>query len=223
MKEVRERMTKAIRSRIFFVRNMDSAEIRESNQRELRQATQGGKEKMRKKMIYTMMITGVLAINLAGCGSKTEKQEVTATETEITQESDNVQNESEGAEEATLVDGNLQVAQTSLGDQVAFIDYDSNGTAMQVMLYKDADGTVHGALNTCQVCAGSPYAYFEQEGNEVVCQNCGNHFAAEAIGDVHGGCNPVPLELSEDGDQILIETASLDEQADAFANWKKGI
>ena len=39
---------------------------------------------MRKKMIYTMMITGVLAINLTGCGSKTEKQEVTATETEIT-------------------------------------------------------------------------------------------------------------------------------------------
>ena len=94
---------------------------------------------MRKKMIYTMMITGVLAINLTGCGSKTEKQEVTATETEITQESDNVQNESEGAVEATLADGNLQVAQTSLGDQV------------------------------------------------------------------------------------LIETASLDEQADAFANWKKGI
>lgn len=178
---------------------------------------------MRKKMIYTMMITGVLAINLTGCGSKTEKQEVTATETEITQGSDNVQNESEGAVEATLADGNLQVAQTSLGAQVAFIDYDSNGTAMQVMLYKDSDGTVHGALNTCQVCAGSPYAYFEQEGNEVVCQNCGNHFAVEAIGDVHGGCNPVPLELSEDGDQVLIETASLDEQADAFANWKKGI
>lgn len=216
-------MTKAIRSRIFFVRNMDSVEIRERDQRELRQATQGGKEKMRKKMIYTMMITGVLVINLTGCGSKTEKQEVTATETEITPESDKVQNESEGAVEATLADGNLQVAQTSLGDHVAFIDYDSNGTAMQVMLYKDADGTVHGALNTCQVCAGSPYAYFEQEGKEVVCQNCGNHFAVEAIGDVHGGCNPVPLELSEDGDQVLIETASLDEQADAFANWKKGI
>ena len=97
-------MTKAIRSRIFFVRNMDGAEIRESDQRELRQATQGGKEKMRKKMIYTMMITGVLAINLTGCGSKTEKQEVTATEAEITQESDNVQNESEDAVEADLME-----------------------------------------------------------------------------------------------------------------------
>ena len=174
-------------------------------------------------MIYTMMITGVLAINLTGCGSKTEKQEVTATETEITPESDNVQNESEGAVEATLADGNLQVAQTSLGDQVAFIAYDSNGTAMQVMLYKGEDGTVRGALNTCQVCAGSPYAYFEQEGSDVVCQNCGNHFSVDAIGDAHGGCNPVPLELSDDGKNVVIDTAVLDEQAGAFTNWKKGI
>ena len=196
---------------------------------------------MRKKMIYAMIAAGVITASLTGCGEKkaeTETVQTEATQTETAQENAVTQNESaatentggavkeestSGSADVTLMDGNLQVAVDSLGDQVAFIDYDSNGTAMQVMLYKDADGTVHGALNTCQVCAGSPYAYFEQEGNEVVCQNCGNHFAAEAIGDVHGGCNPVPLELSEDGDQVLIETASLDEQADAFANWKKGI
>lgn len=198
---------------------------------------------MRKKIIYAVIVTGAMAASLTGCGSKTPETEVTAIETETVQtetiqESDNVQNESESASqtensangssvessvEVTLADGSLQVAVSSLGDQVAFIDYDSNGTAMQVMLYKDADGKVHGALNTCQVCAGSPYAYFEQEGDEVVCQNCGNHFSVEAIGDVHGGCNPVPLEVSEDGEQVLIDTAVLDEQAGAFANWKKGI
>ena len=196
---------------------------------------------MRKKMIYAMIAAGVMTAGLTGCGEKkaeTETVQTEATQTETAQENAVIQNESaatentgdaakggsaSGSADVTLMDGNLQVAVDSLGDQVAFIDYDSNGTAMQVMLYKGEDGTIHGALNTCQVCAGSPYAYFEQEGNEVVCQNCGNHFAVEAIGDVHGGCNPVPLELSEDGDQVLIETASLDEQADAFANWKKGI
>ena len=196
---------------------------------------------MRKKMIYAMIAAGVMTAGLTGCGEKkaeTETVQTEATQTETAQENAVIQNESaatentgdaakgestSGSADVTLMDGNLQVAVDSMGDQVAFIDYDSNGTAMQVMLYKGEDGTVRGALNTCQVCAGSPYAYFEQEGNEVVCQNCGNHFAVEAIGDVHGGCNPVPLELSEDGDQVLIETASLDEQADAFANWKKGI
>lgn len=184
---------------------------------------------MRKKIIYAVIVTGVIAASLTGCGSKTAETEVTATdtkaaETEAAQTEDSAnENSGESNVEATLADGSLQVALNSLGDQVAFIDYDSNGTAMQVMLYKDTEGKVHGALNTCQVCAGSPYAYFEQEGNEVVCQNCGNHFSVEAIGDVHGGCNPVPLELSEDGDQVLIDTATLDEQADAFANWKKEI
>ena len=196
---------------------------------------------MRKKMIYAMIAAGVMIAGLTGCGEKkaeTETVQTEATQTETAQESAVTQNESvatentgdaakggsaSGSADVTLMDGNLQVAVDSLGDQVAFIDYDSNGTAMQVMLYKGEDGTIHGALNTCQVCAGSPYAYFEQEGSDVVCQNCGNHFSVDAIGDAHGGCNPVPLEFSEDGKNVVIDTTVLDEQAGAFTNWKKGI
>ena len=196
---------------------------------------------MRKKMIYAMIAAGVMTAGLTGCGQKkaeTETVQTKATQTETAQENAVTQNESaatentgdaakggsaSGSADVTLMDGNLQVAVDSLGDQVAFIDYDSNGTAMQVMLYKGEDGTIHGALNTCQVCAGSPYAYFEQEGSDVVCQNCGNHFSVDAIGDAHGGCNPVPLEFSEDGKNVVIDTTVLDEQAGAFTNWKKGI
>ena len=188
---------------------------------------------MRKKMIYAMIAAGVITASLTGCGEKkaeTETVQTEATQTETAQENAVTQNESAAKEESTsgsadvtLMDGNLQVAVDSMGDQVAFIAYDSNGTAMQVMLYKGEDGTVRGALNTCQVCAGSPYAYFEQEGSDVVCQNCGNHFSVDAIGDAHGGCNPVPLELSDDGKNVVIDTAVLDEQAGAFTNWKKGI
>lgn len=196
---------------------------------------------MRKKIIYAMMTAGVMAISLTGCGKKTTEEETAQTEnvqTETIKVESALESASESAEnteetvkedrtestaKVTLADGNLQVAVDSLGAQVTFIDHDSNGTAMQMMLYKEDDGTVHGALNTCQVCAGSPYAYFEQEGNDVVCQNCGNHFSVNAIGDVHGGCNPVPLEMSEEGKYVLIDTAILDENAAAFQNWKKGI
>ena len=206
---------------------------------------------MKKKMFYAMMAAGVMAVSLTGCGEKKAETEAVQTEAAQTETTSDVsQEESKSAEnvedtaseenvegtenaangdnaedntEVTLADGNLQVAVDSLGDQVAFINYDSKGTAMQVMLYKGEDGTVRGALNTCQVCAGSPYAYFEQEGSDVVCQNCGNHFSVDAIGDAHGGCNPVPLELSEDGKNVVIDTAVLDEQAGAFTNWKKGI
>lgn len=184
---------------------------------------------MKKKMIYAVLAAGVVAVSLTGCGEKKAETEAAQTEDAAKEESAagtaevTLADGESGSVEATLTDGNLQVSIDSLGDQVAFIDYDSNGTAMQVMLYKDADGTVRGALNTCQVCAGSPYAYFEQEGSDVVCQNCGNHFSVDAIGDAHGGCNPVPLELSEDEKNVVIDTAVLDEQAGAFTNWKKGI
>lgn len=140
-----------------------------------------------------------MAVSLTGCGE--EKVETEAVQAEAAQP------------EAVQTDGKQQVPVDSLGDRVAFIDYDSNGTAMRVMLYKGEDGTVRGALNTCQVCAGSPYAYFEQEGSDVVCQNCGNHFSVDDIGDTHGGCNPVPLEVSRDGKYTVIDTVVLDEQA----------
>ena len=145
---------------------------------------------MRKKMIYAMIAAGVMTAGLTGCGEKkaeTETVQTEATQTETAQENAIIQNESaatentgdaakgestSGSEDVTLMDGNLQVAVDSMGDQVAFIDYDSNGTA---------------------------------------------------IGDAHGGCNPVPLELSDDGKNVVIDTAVLDEQAGAFTNWKKGI
>lgn len=196
---------------------------------------------MRKKIVYHTVAAVLITLSLTGCGSKNVDKETENVQTETAQtetietiqteaaESETVQSESASVKTAgtgeagSVEDGRLQVELASLGDQVAFVDYDSNGTAMQVMLYKDTEGTVHGALNTCQVCAGSPYAYFEQEGNDVVCQNCGNHFSVTDIGAVHGGCNPVPLELSEDGEYVRIDTAVLDAQADAFQNWKKGI
>ena len=52
---------------------------------------------------------------------------------------------------------------------------------MEVLAAKDADGTVRTAFNTCQVCHGSRKAYFVEQGDEVVCQNCGNAFGREDV------------------------------------------
>lgn len=106
---------------------------------------------------------------------------------------------------------------------IIFVDYEADGTAMQLILYKDDDHVIHGAFNTCQVCNGSPYAYFVQEGNDIVCQNCGNHFTVNEIGVGHGGCNPVPLEFTQEGEVVQIEVKHLLENAFMFENWKRGI
>ena len=76
----------------------------------------------------------------------------------------------------------------------------------------------------CQVCNGSPYAYFEQDGDDFVCQNCHNRFSPTDIGMVSGGCDPVPITAEiyreEDG-ALVIPLSFLEENAARFANWKK--
>lgn len=122
-----------------------------------------------------------------------------------------------------VTDDKIVIDATILSKKVSFFNYNASGTNIQFMLLKTDDERVRCALNTCQVCNGSPYAYFEQIGNVVICQNCGNQFALTQIGDEHGGCNPVPLEFTQESDNVVIDTAVLDSYAAAFTNWKKSI
>ena len=112
---------------------------------------------------------------------------------------------------------------SNLTNTVSFFDYVANGTKMQVMGVLDSTGKSRVALNTCQSCNGSPYAYFIQENDYVVCQNCGQHFAINAMGDARNGCNPIPIEHSVDDNNIIITDDTLECYAVLFTNWKKGI
>ena len=56
----------------------------------------------------------------------------------------------------------LVIRTEEIGAEASYFDYDADGTTVQVYAVRASDGTVRLALNTCQVCNGSPYAYFEQ-------------------------------------------------------------
>lgn len=95
---------------------------------------------------------------------------------------------------------------------------------MEVMAVKASDGTIRTAFNTCQVCTGSPRAYYKQQGDTVICQNCGNRFKMNMIEQQRGGCNPIPImkqEKTEDGTSITISKAFLEQNTGLFpSNWK---
>lgn len=127
---------------------------------------------------------------------------------------------------AALPDSGSAVAIDSavLGTEASFFDYDADGTTVELFAVKASDGSVRLALNTCQICNGSPYAYFVQEGDYFICQNCRNRFASTQVGLVSGSCNPVPIteenyEL-QDG-MILVSAEFLEANAARFTNWKK--
>lgn len=124
------------------------------------------------------------------------------------------------AEEASAA-GGLSIALDQLSETPQFFDCETGGVAMQIVALRDGDGTPHLAYNTCQVCAGSPYAYFELMGGYLVCQNCGNAFPPSAVGRVSGGCNPRPVEAYEaDDTRVIVSEATLAAAAPMFKNWK---
>ncbi|MGZ4928278.1 MAG: Fe-S-containing protein [Halobacteriota archaeon] len=77
------------------------------------------------------------------------------------------------------------------------------------------DGNVHLAFDTCDVCGPKGY---KQSGNDVVCNNCGKHFAINTIGtaNVSGGCSPSHLPMSISGDSVVIKTSDLTTKESAF-------
>lgn len=126
---------------------------------------------------------------------------------------------------AVLSTGSDLVIRTEeIGTEASYFDYDAEGTTVQVFAVRASDGTVRLALNTCQVCSGSPYAYFVQEEDVFVCQNCGNRFASTAVGRESGGCNPVPITAEDCMEQdgiITVPSSFLEDNAARFINWKK--
>ena len=119
--------------------------------------------------------------------------------------------------------GDVILRAEDIGTEASYFDYDANGTTVQLFAVRASDGTVRLALNTCQVCNGSPYAYFIQDGDWFICQNCMNRFASTDVGILSGGCNPLPITdqiyIKQDG-MITIPASFLDENAPLFQNWK---
>ena len=65
--------------------------------------------------------------------------------------------------------------------------------------------------------------YYKQEGDNLVCQNCGNSFTMNQIGESAGGCNPWPIleeDKTETDSEIKISYEFLKESSDIFENWK---
>ena len=83
-------------------------------------------------------------------------------------------------------------------------EYNHNGMTIRYFILQSSDGVVRAAFDACDVCWPSGKGYV-QEGDTMVCRNCGRRFASVKINEVQGGCNPAPLVRSVEGDQLVIK------------------
>ncbi len=115
----------------------------------------------------------------------------------------------------------MTIALDTLGETPTFVDGNIDGQPIQVIAIRDSDGTVRLSFNTCQVCQGSPWAYFEVQSGRLVCQNCGNTFDFPSVGKGGYGCMPLMVPaytLTETS--VVIPHDTLAQVKDAFENWK---
>ena len=84
-------------------------------------------------------------------------------------------------------------------------------------IVKDKNGIYRAAANACQVCYGVRKG-FHQEGEEIVCNNCGNRYPIEKIATEKGGCNPAPINpnLKVSNGQITISQTELEQVLNLF-------
>jgi len=79
---------------------------------------------------------------------------------------------------------------------------------VEFFVLKSKDGVVRAAFNACDVCFAAGMGY-TQEGDTMVCNNCGRRFPADQINVLQGGCNPSPLQRSVEGDNLIIQAAAI--------------
>ncbi len=76
---------------------------------------------------------------------------------------------------------------------------------VRFFLMKRADGSLASAFDACGICPAKGYY---QAGDQLMCRNCDAPINLETVGEP-GGCNPIPLDVTIDGESALIYLANL--------------
>ena len=111
----------------------------------------------------------------------------------------------------TPANGELRIPLASIDDGKArfFQVKADDGTMVTFFAMKSSDGVYRAAIDACDVCYKAGKGY-HQDGDFMVCDNCGQRFASTKINEIKGGCNPAPLTRTVAGDQLVISMKDID-------------
>ena len=92
------------------------------------------------------------------------------------------------------VDGSIKIPLAQVSDGKAHhFQYVTDISTIKFFVLKSKDGVIRAAFDACDVCFPAKKGY-TQDGEFMICNNCGRRFHASRINVVEGGCNPAPLK-----------------------------
>jgi len=120
-------------------------------------------------------------------------------------------------EKVTAAKGVVSIPVAKVSDGKAhYYRFASGGKEIGFFLVKGADGVIHTAYDTCDVCFREKKGYV-QDGDFMQCKNCGKKFSITQIGPhTVGGCNPSYLPATEAAGKIVITANDLKAGAKFF-------
>ncbi len=96
-------------------------------------------------------------------------------------------------------DGDLHRFQVTLPD----------GNMVRFFLLKKPDGKIATVMDACSICG--PVGFYKA-GGQIICKNCSAPVNPQSVGE-SGGCNPIPVASSLNGDSVVITQAALQQHA----------
>lgn len=93
------------------------------------------------------------------------------------------------AVEATNGVVTIPIADVSDGDAHYYV-FNKDGFEIKFFLLKSNDGIIRAAFDACDVCFREKKGY-SQEGEFMVCNNCGQRFHSSRINEVKGAATPL--------------------------------
>jgi FTR1 family protein len=106
----------------------------------------------------------------------------------------------------TAQDGMVEIPTSGLSDSdLHFYSADASGRPVRFFAIRKGNGDYIAALDACQICGWSGY---RQQGQNVICRNCGAAIYVPSIGNP-GGCNPVPVKSRVQAGNLILDLSAL--------------
>ena len=113
-------------------------------------------------------------------------------------------------------DGTIRFAAADYADGKArFYRMQGQSGPIDFFVVRSQDGVIRAAFDTCDVCYRERKGY-RQEGSDMVCNNCDQHFRTDLVNVVKGGCNPAPLHRQLASDKVVIAVNDIEKGAGYF-------
>jgi len=108
--------------------------------------------------------------------------------------------------------GSEYIPLSEISENAKFYEYESNGAITRFFTVKANDGSIKTGFDACDVCYRNKKGY-SQEGNYMVCNNCGNRYPIIGLGTENknpGGCWPGYLPSKIDGQNLVIKKSDIE-------------